>query len=110
MDTVRESVCVQNDRDDNLIESFCELEKMMDDFYKGSQNREFDVMACERELYYTVLLHELHFNKALRATQKDGQDFIDKMASVFSLDTERRHQTGHYLNDYLNVKGKMKND
>ena len=62
----------------------------------------FDVMACERELYYTVLLHELnlwHGN-----SQNDKQRFVDEFKRVFSLNVERSDMTGNYLNQFIGTR------
>ncbi len=99
MDSVRAHV-FQDDERDTLIETFLE---MLRTAKKILGNRPvFDVMACERELYYTFLFHELLNWRG--TTQNEKQKFVEEFTKVFHLDVERREKTGKYLNQYIEEK------
>lgn len=100
MDSVREHVV--NGAGDALIEAFTEMMKLAREFMEGKPI--FDVMACDREIYWTVLLHELYFNHAIFESETARQVFVDEMSNVFRLSNERRHATGKYVAQFSNSR------
>ena len=104
MDSVKGFVSVADQREDTLIEAYIEMLKIARSVLKKREL--FEVMACSRELYYTVLFHELYFNISRSPGEKNRQQFVEEMAEVFHLDNERKHATGQYVNHFLNfMKG-----
>ncbi len=104
MDSVKGFVSVADQREDTLIEAYIEMLKIARSVLKKREL--FEVMACSRELYYTVLFHELYFNISRSPGEKNRQQFVEEMSGVFRLDNERKHATGQYVNHFLNfMKG-----
>lgn len=104
MDSVKGFVSMANQREDTLIEAYIEMLKIARSVLKKREL--FEVMACSRELYYTVLFHELYFNISRSPGEKNRQQFVEEMSGVFRLDNERKHATGQYVNHFLNfMKG-----
>ena len=100
MDSVREHIA--NGANDALIEAFTEMMKLAKEFM--GRTPIFDVMACDREIYWSVLLHELYFNHAIYESETARQGFVDEMANVFKLSNERRHATGKYVAQFSNSR------
>ena len=104
MDSVKEFVSISDMRDDTLIEAFAEMLEIARSVMKKQEL--FEVMACSRELYYTVLLHELYFGISHPLGENKRQQFIEEMTKTFHLNNERKHAIGHYINLFLNsMKG-----
>ncbi len=101
MDSVREHVSGSYNRD-VLTEAYFEMLKLVREFMRGE--RVFGIMACERELYWSVLLHELYFNDAIYASETARQRFVDEMSRLFRLTNERRHATGRYVAQFANFR------
>lgn len=104
MDSVDGFISVSDLRNDTLIEAYAEMLKIAQRVQKKQEL--FEVMACSRELYYTVLFHELYFNLAHSPSEKRRQQLVEEMAKVFHLNNERKHATGQYINHFINyMKG-----
>lgn len=104
MDSVKGFVSLSDQRRDTLIEAYIEMLKIARSVLKKREL--FEVMACSRELYYTVLFHELYFNISRSSGENSRQQFVEEMTEVFHLDNERKHATGQYVNHFLNyMKG-----
>lgn len=101
MDSVREHVS-GGVESDVLVEAFGEMLKIVREFLRGEPL--FELMACERELYWSVLLHELYFNTSLYVSETARQGFVKGMADLFGLSNERRHATGRYVAQFSNVR------
>lgn len=101
IDSVREHISGGAERD-VLMEAFGEMLKIVREFLRGAPL--FELMACERELYWSVLLHELYFNTDLYASETNRQRFVDGMSGLFRLSNERRHATGRYVAQFSNVR------
>ena len=69
----------------------------------------FEVMACDRDLYWTVLLHELYFNDRLFISETAKQNFVNDMAELFRLPNDRRHATGGYVSQFQMLRKETKN-
>jgi len=100
MDSVEGLVSVSDLRNDTLIEAYAEMLKIACSVMKNQEL--FEVMACSRELYYTVLFHELYFNISNSPGEKKRQQFVEEMSAVFNLCNERKHATGQYVNHFIN--------
>ena len=100
MDSVREHVA--GGTGDVLMEAFAEMMKLVKEFMAGEPV--YDVMACDREIYWSVLLHELYFNDRIYETETARQGFVDEMASLFMLSNDRRHATGRYVAQFSNSR------
>lgn len=94
MDSVREHVAVST-RGDAFVDAFGEMMGLVREALQKTPV--FDVMACDRELYWSVLLHELVFNVAIKESEKGRQAFVKEIADIFRLTPERRHATGFYV-------------
>ena len=104
MDSVDGFISESDLRKDTLIEAYIEMLNIARDVQK--KQKLFEVMACSRELYYTVLLHELYFNLSHSSGERMRQHFVEEMAEVFHLSNERKHATGQYVNHFINcMKG-----
>ena len=101
MDSVREHVSI--DIADSFVDAATEMFMIMADALKGREA--FEVMVCDRELYWSAILHEMHFNKAIRASEVELQRCVAEIADVFKLSGERRHMTGRYLSQLKVRKG-----
>ena len=97
MDSVREHVSLGS-AGDSLMEAFAEMMRLAKEALKGTPV--FEVMACDRHLYWTVLLHELLFNKGILQTENGRQQFVNEIANVFRLKGEQRHATGRYVTQF----------
>ena len=93
MDSVNDLIKPDNN---SLAEGFIEFERLI----RSSCRKINDVMVSDRDLYYTVLLHELFFNSAKWKTRKEVQKFLSEMRDCFSLDTGRLNRTGEYIDIY----------
>ena len=102
MDSVREHVSI--DIADSFVDAATEMFMIMADALKGREA--FEVMVCDRELYWSAILHEMHFNKAIRASEVELQRCVAEISDVFKLSGERRHMTGRYLSQLKVRKGK----
>ena len=100
MDSVEGLVSVSDLRNDTLIEAYAEMLKIACSVMKNQDL--FEVMACSRELYYTVLFHELYFNIRHCPGEKKRQLFVEEISEVFNLCNERKHATGQYVNHFIN--------
>ena len=100
MDSVEGLVSISDLRNDTLIEAYAEMLKIACSVMKNQEL--FEVMACSRELYYTVLFHELYFNISNSPGEKKRQQFVEEMSEVFNLCNERKHATGQYVNHFIN--------
>ena len=100
MDSVEGLVSLTNKSDDTLIEAYTEMLNIACSVMKNQEL--FEVMACSRELYYTVLFHELHFHIRYSFGEKEKQQFVEEMSNVFNLSNERKHITGQYVNQFIN--------
>lgn len=87
---------------DGLMEAFEDITCIIREFMKEKQV--YEVMACDRELYYTVLLHEVLFNTELCSKEKKRQNFVCEMEKLFHLSNERVHMTGHYINEFNKLR------
>ena len=101
MDSVREHVSI--DIADSFVDAATEMFMIMADALKGREA--FEVMVCDRELYWSAILHEMHFNKAIRASEVELQRCVAEISDVFKLSGERRHMTGRYLSQLKVRKG-----
>ena len=102
MDSVREHVSI--DAADSFVDAATEMFMIMADALKGRQA--FEVMVCDRELYWSAILHEMHFNKAIRASEVELQRCVAEISDIFKLSGKRRHMTGRYLSQLKTRKGK----
>lgn len=94
MDSVREHVAATT-RGDAFVDAFGEMMGLVREALQKTPV--FDVMACDRELYWSVLLHELVFNKTIKESENGRQTFVKEIADIFRLTPERRHATGFYV-------------
>ena len=97
MDSVREHVALGGGRD-TLAEAFWEMMDLVETSMRGE--KAFEVMACDRDLYWTVLLHELYFNERLFVSETAKQNFVNDMAELFCLSNDCRHATGSYVTQF----------
>ena len=107
MDSVREHVAADGG-DDTLAEAFAEMMNLVEVSMRGE--KVFEVMACDRDLYWTVLLHELYFNDRLFVSETAKQNFVNDMADLFRLPNDRRHATGSYVSQFQMLRKETKND
>lgn len=107
MDSVREHVAAGGG-DDTLAEAFAEMMNLVEVSMRGE--KVFEVMACDRDLYWTVLLHELYFNDRLFLSETAKQNFVNDMADLFRLPNDRRHATGGYVSQFKMLRKETKND
>ncbi len=106
MDSVREHV-VPGGGCDTLAEAFAEMMNLVEVSMRGE--KVFEVMACDRDLYWTVLLHELYFNERLFMSETAKQNFVNDMAKLFRLPNDRRHATGGYVSQFQMLRKETKN-
>ena len=104
MDSVKGLADWRNPNQDHLAEAFHEMVKMAKTFTTPFQRTPYDFMACDSELYYSVLFHELYFTRL--DTEFKKQQLIQAFGDVFHLNNERKNMTGSYLNKYSNLRGK----
>ena len=98
MDSVREHVSA-GAVGDVLTEALAEMLKVVKrEFLRGAPV--FEVMAGDREIYWSVLLHELVFNQSLYETQHAREQFVADMSDLFKLSMDRRNATGRYVSQY----------
>lgn len=101
MDSISEHISSSVSGDD-LIEAFVELIRLGESI--TGKGKLFEVMASHRDLYYSVLFHELYFKLKKTILEKDRQNFIYEMEKCFKLNQDWRHKTGNYLSNY-NIAG-----
>lgn len=101
MDSIREHVSGTANRD-VLAEAYFEMLKIVREFMRGEPV--FGVVVCDRELYWSTLLHELYFDEAIYASETARQRFVNDMASLFRLTNKRRHATGNYVAQFANLR------
>lgn len=94
MDSVREHVSARA-AGDAFADAFYEMMRLVREALRGAPL--FDVMVCDRELYWSVLLHELVFNSRLSASEHARQEFVNAISNLFRLSPERRDATGSYV-------------
>ena len=102
MDSVNGLANWGNAKDDTLMEAYFMMVQMAERFTRESNQEPYDFMACDSELYYSVLFHELYFNNW--DTEAKRQQFIKEIGDVFHLNDDRKHITGTYLNDFSNYR------
>ena len=104
MDSVKGLANWRKPNEDTLAEAFHEMIKMAEAFTSPFQSMPYDFMACDSDLYYSVLFHELYFTRL--DTEYKKQQLIQAFGDVFHLNNERKNMTGSYLNKYSNLMGK----
>ena len=106
MDSIREHVSTGADGD-VLMEALSEMLKVAaDEFLKG---RPFEVMACDRNAYWSALFHGLCFEEQIYSTETSRQRFIDNLSTRYMLDNQRRHMTGKYVSQFASLRKEIKN-
>ncbi len=100
MDTVNGLAHWQEPHLDTLEEAYFEMVMMAEQFMKKHNQKPYDFMACDSELYYSVLFHEMYFSHL--NTESKRQNFIAEISDIFRLNIARKHITGQYLNDFNN--------
>ncbi len=100
MDSIREHVGLAASGD-SLIDAFSEMIKLVRDALKGGSA--FDIMVCDRYLYWSVLLHELYFDTEIIGSETRRQRFVEQMSAVFGLTDLQRHATGSYVSQYASI-------
>ena len=108
MDSVREHVS-GGAANDVLAEALTEMLKVVKTEFLQRVPL-FEVMAGERDLYWSVLLHELCFNAEIFATQAARERFVSEMAEVFGLSMEERNATGRYVAQFAITRKELNND
>lgn len=84
-------------KSDRLIEGFNEFLTLIHRFYKKKPSA---VMVSDRDLFYTVLLHELYYGTPLWKTKTHEQQFVRQMAECFHISGERLNKIGNYIQLY----------
>lgn len=97
MDSVREHVSSVAE-DGALMDAFTEMALLVRGVMKAREP--FDVMACDRDLYWTLLLRELYFKPEITQSEGVRQRFVAGLADLFGLSPERRHATGRYVTQF----------
>lgn len=105
MDSVREHIS-EGGGEDTIAEAFAEMMNLVEQSMCG--DKAFEVMACDRDLYWTVLLHELYFNERIFESENARQNFVNDMAELFRLSNERRHATGRYVTQFKQMRKEKK--
>ena len=103
MDSVREHTSTGSD---TFVEAFTEMMKVVEESMNGVNV--FEVMACNRDLYWTVLIHEIYFNHRIFESETARQKFVNDMAELFRLSNERRHATGNYVAQFASLRKELK--
>jgi hypothetical protein len=102
MDSVQGLANWRKPKEDTLSEAFYEMVKMAEAFTARCHNSPYDFMACDSELYYSVLFHELYFSKI--DTEYKKQQLIQEFGELFHLNNERKAMTGRYFNEFHNLR------
>jgi hypothetical protein len=101
MDSVREHIS-EGGGEDTIVEAFAEMMNLVEQSMCG--DKAFEVMACDRDLYWTVLLHEIYFNERIFESENARQNFVNDMAELFHLSNECRHATGRYVTQFKQMR------
>ena len=102
MDSVKGLANWKEPKNDTLAEAYLMMVQMAERFTQSLNQKPYEFMACDSELYYSVLFHELYYNNW--DTEAKRQQFIKEISDVFHLNDDRKHITGRYLNDFSNYR------